>query len=161
MDISAYAIWLGLVLVTVLFTGWIFVATRFRNPVAMGLVALPAVALVAVGNAVQHITWTILFRAYAPGVASAVVVVVPAAALAMWRMIQVERLSLLPLVGCAALWNVASVQVVATGHELEPFHLTLQRFFIGLASLLGLPGSAPAVWRVVARTADTETVCHW
>jgi len=142
--ISNAAIWIGLVVVTLVFTGWIFVATRMRSPLAMALLAMPAVALVAVGNAVQHITWTLEFAEYAPGVASACLLVIPAAFVAMRRMVAVNRLLLLPLGGCAVLWVVASLQVLEVGRELEPFQLVLQRFFIGIAMALGLPGYANA-----------------
>lgn len=140
--ISDQAIWIGLVVVTLVFAGWILVATRLRSPLAMSLVALPAVALVATGNSVQHVTWTLYFGEYAPGVVSACLLVVPAAVVAMRRMVDVHRLLIFPLAGCAVLWVVAALQVVQTGRELEPFQLALHRFFIGLAIALGLPGTA-------------------
>ncbi len=142
--ISDYAVWLGIFFITTLFTAWIFLATRAGSPTVMAWIALPAVALVAVGNAVQHITWTIIFREYAPGVASSIILVIPAASLAMWRMVQVRTTLLIPLVGCAVLWVVASYRVIASGPELEPFQLVLQDFFMALAESLGLPGSSAA-----------------
>ncbi|NRA75466.1 MAG: HXXEE domain-containing protein [Planctomycetes bacterium] len=142
--ISDYAVWLGILFITTLFTAWIFLATRAGSPTVMALIALPAVALVAVGNSVQHITWTVIFREYAPGVASSIILVIPAASLAMWRMVQVKTVLLVPLVGCAVLWVVASCRVIASGPELEPFQLVLQDFFMALAESLGLPGRSAA-----------------
>ena len=138
--ISDYAIWVGLVLITTVFVSWIYGATRLRSPLAISLAAFPAVALIAVGNAVQHVTWTFLFSEYAPGVVSAVVLVVPASFLAMWRMLQVRLLLLLLIGACAALWIAASVQIVEAGRVMQPFQVVLQRFFISLATALGLPG---------------------
>ena len=143
--ISDHAVWLGLVFITALFAGWIFLATRASSSTLMALIALPAVALVAVGNAAQHITWTIVFHEYAPGVVSATLLVIPAAGFALWQMVRHKMTLILPVVGCAALWIVASYQVVASGHELEPFQLALQRFFMALAESLGLPGNSAAV----------------
>ena len=44
--ISDHAIWIGLVFITAVFITWIYVATRLENPLAISVVALPAVALV-------------------------------------------------------------------------------------------------------------------
>jgi hypothetical protein len=138
--ISDYAIWLGLVIITGLFVGWIYAATRLGSPLAISIVALPAVALVAVGNSVQHVTWTIAFAEYAPGVVSAVLLVLPASLLAMWQMVRIERLLLLPIGVCALLWVMAVNQVIETGRTLQPFQLVLHHLLIGLATELGLPG---------------------
>src|SRR5262245_61382348 len=51
--ISNQAIWIGLVMITFIFVGWIAAATRLKNPISIGLAAFPAVGLVAFGNAVQ------------------------------------------------------------------------------------------------------------
>jgi hypothetical protein len=143
--ISQEAIWIGIVFITVVFVSWIFLATRLRSPLAISLAALPAVALVAVGNSVQHITWAFLFGEYAPGVVSAVLLVLPASGLAMWNMLQQSRLLAIPMVACVALWVASSVQIVDAGHVLQPFQLVLQRFFISMTTALGLPGVGGAV----------------
>ena len=145
LGISDYAIWVGLAFITIVFVSWIFAATRLQNPLAISFVALPAVALVAVGNSVQHVTWTFLFSEYAPGVVSAVLLVVPASVHAMWRMLQVRRLLLLPFGACAVLWVAASVQISQAGRVMQPFQVVLQRFCISLATALGLPGVNDAV----------------
>jgi hypothetical protein len=141
--ISNYAIWIGLFIISAVLVIWIYCATRFESPLAISLIALPAVALVAAGNAFQHVTWTILFSEYAPGVVSAVVLVLPASVLSMWRMFQVSRMLLVPIGACAALWIAASVQIIEAGNVMQPFQVVLQRFFISLTSALGLPGVAP------------------
>ena len=142
--ISEEAIWLGIAFMAVVFVSWIFLATRLRSPLAISIAALPAVALVAVGNSVQHITWTLLFGEYAPGVASAVLLVLPASCLAMWKMIQQSRLLAIPMLACAALWVAASVRIIDAGHVLQPFQLVLHRFCMSMATALALPGVAGA-----------------
>jgi hypothetical protein len=143
--ITDQAIWVGLVVVTTIFVTWIHRATRMASPTAISLVALPAFALVAVGNAVQHVTWTVLFSEYAPGVVSSVLLVVPTSILAMGRMVKAGRLFLLPIGACAVLWATASVQIIQAGRLMQPFQVVLQRFFIAFANALGLPGSTGAV----------------
>ena len=138
--VSDQAIWVGLVCITAAFTAWIYAATRLEHPIAIAAVALPAVALVAAGNAVQHVSWAFLFSAYNPGVVSAVLLVLPASCYAIWRMIALSRFFLVPIAGCAALWIAASVQIVEAGHEMQPFQLIVQRFCIALATALGLQG---------------------
>ncbi len=140
-SISDEAIWFGLAFVIVVFNAWIFLATRLRSSLAVSVAALLPVVLVAVGNSVQHITWTLLFGEYAPGVASAVILVLPASCLVMRNMIRQSRLLAIPIVACAALWITASVRVIEAGRVLEPFQLTMQHFFISMATALGLPGT--------------------
>jgi len=140
--ISDQAVWIGLVVVTAIFAGWILAATRLHSPVAIAIAALPPVGLVAMGNSVQHITWTLLFSEYAPGVASVLLLVIPTAGFALWQMLRVHRAFAPAIAVCAGLWVVAAVQVVATGRTLQPFQLVLQHFFIGVAEVLGLPGIA-------------------
>ena len=138
--ISDQAIWVGLLFITVVFVGWIFLATRLHNPLAISLVALPPVGLVAIGNSMQHITWTFLFGEYAPGVVSALFLVLPTSILAIWRMLQVHRLLSLPLGFCAGLWVAGVVRTIEAGHEMQAFQVVLHRFCISLAEALGLPG---------------------
>lgn len=137
------AVWLGLVIIILLITGWIALATRFRSAAVVAIVALPPVGLVAMGNAFQHLTWTLLFSDYAPGVVTAVLFVMPTSAIALWRMFRVSRAFAVPIAACAALWGVAAVQVVQGGRELQPFQQVLQASFTSLAGALGLigPGS--------------------
>jgi hypothetical protein len=140
-SISDEAIWFGLAFVIVVFNSWIFLATRLRSSVSISVAALVPVVLVAVGNSVQHITWTLIFGEYAPGVASAVFLVLPASCLVMRNMIRQSRLFAIPIVACAALWITASVRVIEAGRVLEPFQLEMQHFFISMAMALGLPGT--------------------
>ena len=134
------AIWLGLVVITALYLLWILLATRLRSPIAIAAVALPAVALVAVGNSVQHITWTFLFAEYAPGVLTAALLVIPTSVVAMWRMVEVDRRFAIPLLACAALWVAASAQIVSAGRMLQPFQHQLQAVVMSLYTALGSPG---------------------
>jgi hypothetical protein len=138
--ISEQAIWVGLAVITISYVSWIFVATRLRSPLIIAIVALPAVALIAVGNSVQHITWTLLFAEYAPGVVSAVVLVIPASIHSMWRMVRVHHLLVWPIGMCAVLWIAAVRQIIGAGHVMQPFQVILQQFFTELTKSLGLQG---------------------
>jgi hypothetical protein len=143
-EVSNEAMWIGLVMITVIFVGWIAAATRLQNPITIGLLALPAVGLVALGNAVQHVTWTFLFAEYSPGVASAVLLVVPASCFALWRILSLHRLFAIPVLLCAGLWVAAAVQIVQAGRVLQPFQVILQQLCISMATALGLPGTMGA-----------------
>jgi len=143
--VSDQAIWLGLLAITLLFVGWIAAATRLRSPIAIGVATLPAVGLVALGNSVQHITWTFLFAEYAPGVVSAVLLVIPAAGLAFWRIYSLSRAFAVPIALCAALSVAAVLQIVQAGRVLQPFQLVVHQLCIALAEALGLPGTTGAV----------------
>ena len=132
------AMWPGLIVITALFAAWIFLATRLVSPSAISLIALPAVAVVAVGNAVQHITWLFLFSEYDPGVVSAVLLVIPASFYVIWCMIRVRRVLLLPLAACAVLWAAAAYQIVAAGRVMQPFQLIVQHLCISFAKVIGL-----------------------
>jgi hypothetical protein len=68
---------------------WCAAATWRGNPTLAAYVFLPAVAL-ALGNALQHVFWTFYFRQYAPGVISAVVLLIPLGGTLAARAVQQE-----------------------------------------------------------------------
>ena len=70
-----------LIFVCVIAVTWCAVATLPGNPKLAAFVVLPAVAL-AMANALQHVFWTIYFRQYAPGVVTAVLLLLPLGVLA-------------------------------------------------------------------------------
>lgn len=65
-----------LIFICVIAVAWCGVATLPGNPKLAAFVLLPAVGM-AVANALQHVFWTIYFRQYAPGVVTAVVLLLP------------------------------------------------------------------------------------
>ena len=142
--ISPQAVWVGLAFMSAVFVVWIWVSTRFSSAVVMALVALPAVAFVAFGNALQHVAWVLLFGEYAPGVVSAVILVLPAVVLVVARSVQVHQ----GLAGYAAVLlavgMVGAFQTYAWGDELASGQVALHHFIMTVASALGLPAMVPA-----------------
>jgi hypothetical protein len=67
-----------LVFICVVAAGWCAAATLPGSPKLAAFVFLPAVGL-AVANALQHVFWAIYFKEYAPGVVSAVLLLLPLA----------------------------------------------------------------------------------
>lgn len=109
--------WIGIICTICLL--WCAVATLFGNPVIAAYVFLPAVTL-AIGNAIQHVYWTFYFRQYAPGVVTAILLVIPLSLLifvqAIWQ-------------GYTSPWYVAAlvgpvtlllIHTVKAGNEMTP-----------------------------------------
>ncbi len=55
---------------------WTYLATRFESH-AVGAIMIGLLAAVILLNAIQHIYWSFLFRQYAPGVITSIVLLVP------------------------------------------------------------------------------------
>ena len=70
---------------------WTFIASLFRNLKITAGVLLLFFILVAFMNAVQHISWTVMFSAYSPGVLSSVFLIIPSVIYITWRVLK-ERL---------------------------------------------------------------------
>ena len=136
--ISDEAIWFGLVLMTVTIAVWIFIATRFRNPKLVAVVALPIVAFVALGNALQHIVWTVLFSEYAPGSISSVVLVVPAVALVIYRMHACANWLSVVSALAATVSVYGAWQTFESGNLLLPEQLLLHNWIIDLTARIGM-----------------------
>ena len=114
-------------------------STRFSNLLVVGLVGVPVVAFVGFGNALQHLAWGILFGEYAPGVVTAMLLVLPTAALVVSRSAQVNW-GLGAYAGAwIALGIFGAVRTYGWGTELAEVQVALHRLVIALAALLGLP----------------------
>lgn len=90
---------------------WCGAATLFGDPRLAAFVFLPAVGL-ALANALQHVFWSMLFRQYAPGVISAVSLLLPLGIYALTRA---------TLEGLAPLWYVLGIGVLIAaivGHTM-------------------------------------------
>jgi hypothetical protein len=109
--------WIGIICVVGFV--WCAAATWPGNPVIAAYVFLPAVAL-ALGNALQHVFWTFYFRQYAPGLITAVLLLIPlGGSMLTWAVQQ----------GYAPIWYVAVlvvpmlfplIQSVRAGPEMTP-----------------------------------------
>ncbi len=130
-------VWVGLGLVSVVALLWAWAATRARSDVLCAAAALPLVIGVGAGNALQHLTWLFLFGAYAPGVVTASVLVLPAALLFAIRIPRTPAL----LAACATLFAIVLFGSVATyraGPRLQTHEVAFQQQIILLARSLGL-----------------------
>jgi len=67
---------------------WTFIASLFRNSKITAGVLLLFFILVAFMNAIQHISWTVMFFAYSPGVLSSVFLVIPLVIYVTWRVLK-------------------------------------------------------------------------
>jgi hypothetical protein len=98
---------------------WCAAAALTGNPKTAAYVFIPAIEFMMV-NALQHVYWTIRFRAYAPGVISATLLVLPIGfLLAVWAVVR----------GYAPIWYVlawavpygwALVDTVRHGDRMMP-----------------------------------------
>jgi len=98
---------------------WCAAATLPGNPTVAAFVFLPAVALAA-GNALQHIFWSLYFRQYAPGVITAVLLLIP---LGGYLTITAIHQDYVPL-WYVAIWlgviALVMMQTVRSGNQASP-----------------------------------------
>jgi hypothetical protein len=107
--------WIGIICVVGLV--WCAAATWPGNPRLAAYVFLPAVAL-ALGNALQHVFWTLYFRQYAPGVISAMVLLVPLGGYLVVRAVQQGYAPPGYAAVLVVLMLFPLVQTVRAGHEM-------------------------------------------
>ena len=98
---------------------WCSAATLPGNPTLAAYVFLPAIFLV-LGNALQHVFWTFYFRQYAPGVVSAVLLLIP---ICCYVIVSAVKLGYSPrwyVAAMAVLIVVPLVHTVRAGNEMTP-----------------------------------------
>lgn len=98
---------------------WCTAATLPGNPKLAAYVFLPAISL-AFGNALQHVYWTLHFRQYAPGVISAVLLLIPISCYLFLRAVKLGYAPLWYAVVLAALIVPGLVNTVRAGNEMTP-----------------------------------------
>jgi len=109
--------WIGIICVTG--SVWCAAATLPGNPTIAAYVFLPAIAL-ALGNAMQHIFWTFYFKQYAPGVITAVVLIIPLGGYIVAIAVQQGYASLWYVAILAGLIVVPLFHTVRAGNEMTP-----------------------------------------
>jgi len=72
---------------------WCAAAVLSGNATIAGYIFLPAIFL-ALGNTLQQIFWTVYFKQYAPGVVTAVLLVIPVGSYVVYRAVQEWGVSL-------------------------------------------------------------------
>lgn len=114
---------------------WIIAAALPGSPATAALIFLPAVAIL-VQNALQHIYWSLYFRQYAPGVVTAVLLLIP---LGLLIFVQSLQRGYIPA-WYAALWAAfilaGSVQTVLAGRQMTPLIRAINTIGILLAERL-------------------------
>lgn len=125
-----------LVLFSALGFGFVALCLRFLSLRAAVRVLLPFLVAILLGNALTHVVWLFSFQAYAPGVATSLVLLIP---LIAWVTIRSIATGLVPLGTVAVLTAIALVQPVFAafaGSRLTGGQLALQALGSRLAAAL-------------------------
>jgi hypothetical protein len=118
-------------------TVWCALATMPGNPGIAAYVFLPAL-LLAAGNAVQHLIWTLRFRQYAPGLGTGALLVLPLSIYAVLRALGRHHVSLLYVGALVAVVALVLVRTVTEGNNAPKMVNVIYRAGDRLAHLLGL-----------------------
>ena len=115
---------------------WTFIASLFRNLKITAGVLLLFFILAAFMNAIQHISWTVMFFAYSPGVLSSVFLVIPLVIYVTWRVLKERLLSKWYIIILYLLIVPRIIETIKYGNEVMPMFERLYRFANWLARLL-------------------------
>ena len=115
---------------------WTFIASSFRNLKITAGILLLFFILVAFMNAIQHISWTVMFFAYSPGVLSSVFLVIPLVIYVTWRVLKERLLSKWYIIILYLLIVPRIIETIKYGNEVMPMFERLYRFANWLARLL-------------------------
>ena len=111
---------------------WCAVATLPSNPTIAAWVILPAITMM-LQNGLQHVYWSFYFRQYAPGVITAVVLLIPIGCYVAVRAVQQGYVP----IWYAAVWVVVLVlgltQTVKAGNKMTPLIRAINDIGIMLA----------------------------
>jgi hypothetical protein len=114
---------------------WFALASLPGSPSVAALTCLPAIAL-AIQNALQHVYWLFLFRQYAPGVITSVLLVIPIGGYLVARAVRQGHAPLWYAAIWAALIVPGLIQTVKAGNEMTPPVLAIHKLGIRLAEVL-------------------------
>ena len=90
-------------------------------------ILVPLFVAPIVANAFTHVLWTILFAGYAPGVATSVLVLLPAGLYLLWRSYVDRHLPGLVVVLLSLFVLGPSMGAISAGEKLSPTQVELQR----------------------------------
>jgi hypothetical protein len=111
------------------------VATVPGNPRAAAFLLMPAVAL-ALQNALQHVWFLLVFRDYAPGIITSVLLLVPVGAYLAARAVDQGYVPLWYVLGLAILIPPGLVQRARAGRRLTQQFRAIHGFGMGLSKWL-------------------------
>jgi hypothetical protein len=129
---------LFLVLITVTGILWTGLAVVWGSPKAAAFILLPFASLLF-QNALQHIYWQSLSREYAPGLASAVALLLPGSIALAFKAVREGDVGIWYPVILGALAVAGLVQTVRQRNRLAPALLVSHRICVRLLGRLGLP----------------------
>ena len=130
--------WFALALISAVGLVWTFLATRPKNQKITAFVILFFPAAGALQNAIQHIYWTFLFGAYAPGVITSVLLLIP---LTVYLAARAIRERLVPRWYVAVLLVLivpALITTVRAGNTVTPQIRTVHEGIADFAGYLGI-----------------------
>jgi hypothetical protein len=133
--ITYASVWTGLVLVTLVIFLWTAGATLFRSPRVIAFLVFPWAAFLFL-NALQHIYWTFLFGAYAPGVVTAALVIIPTVLYLLSRAAREKHIPIWFIIILAAVVVMGAVQTFKTGNVMTSPLRALHEFCIDLSKRL-------------------------
>jgi len=94
-------------------------------------------AVVVFLNAIQHIYWQIYFREYAPGVITAVLLIIPIVIAFTWQSLQYGYLSIWYVIILGALGITPGLkQTIRAGNRMTAMFVLINRFGVWLARTL-------------------------
>jgi hypothetical protein len=111
---------------------WCIMATLPGNPALAAWVFLPAVAIM-VQNAVQHVYWSFYFRQLAPGVFTAVLLLIPLGGYIILSAVQQGYVPLWYALICVILIAVGFIQTIRAGNKMTPLIRTINLIGIALS----------------------------
>ncbi len=114
---------------------WTFIASLFRNLKITAGILLLFFILVAFMNAIQHISWTVMFYSYSPGVLSSVFLIIPSVVYITWRVLKERLLRKWCIIILYLLIVPRIIETIKYGNEVMPMFEGLYRFANWLARL--------------------------
>jgi len=115
---------------------WTFIASLFRNPKVTAGILLLFFILAAFMNAIQHISWTVMFNAYSPGVLSSVLLIIPSVSYVTSRCLSERLLPKWYIIILYLLTIPRIIETVRYGNEVMPMFERLYGFANWLTKLL-------------------------
>jgi hypothetical protein len=99
---------------------WCAAATLPGSPVVAVYIILPVIFFMLT-NSIQHVFWSLYFKQYAPGIITAVLLLIPINCYVIFRAIQQEYVSIWYVGACTLLAVSALVKTVRAGKQMTPY----------------------------------------
>ena len=129
-------------LVFLSFTGFIWTAIAFswENPTITAMILFPLIALI-LQNIIQHIYWQFLFRQYAPGIVTSVVLLLPIVCWFLYWVVTKSEVPLWYIVVFGVLIIPGLIQTVKVRNRLTSAIYSIHKFSLFAVRKIGLQKS--------------------